>query len=67
MDKKDSEEGTGEMAYSSVLSVSTEIKSLVGIVTLGFKDNIMISYPLIIRSLQILVIYQLIQVFAYLP
>ena len=40
MDKKDSEEGTGEMAYSSVLSVSTEIKSLVGIVTLRFKDNI---------------------------
>ena len=67
MDKKDSEEGTGEMAYSSVLSVSTEINSLVGIVTLGFKDNIMIRYPLIIRSLQILVIYQLIQVFAYLP
>lgn len=29
MDKKDSEEGTGEMAYSSVLSVSTEIKEFV--------------------------------------
>lgn len=66
MDKKDSEEGTGEMAYSSVLSVSTEIKSLVGIVTLRFKDNIMIRYPLIIRSLQILAIHQLIQVYAYL-